>query len=139
MAFKRDQGKTKTMYFPKAASTAFTDGALVIFDGSGHVTPAISTSAQLVGVIRKTVASTDSDYASNTMVPVQVPIELYVTWVALTASAVAGDVGAQVDLTDSVTVNRGGTSHKVVTITGVRSATEVLVVLNSLYAVKNGS
>lgn len=139
MAFKRAAGKTKTMYFPKKASTAFADGALVIFDGSGFIDVAISTSAQVIGVIRKTIASTDSDYASATLVPVQVPIELYVEWAALTASAVAADVGAQVDLTDSVTVNRGATSHKVVTIVGVRSATEVLVVLNSLYAVKNGS
>ncbi len=133
MAVKKFSGKTKTIWFPKAASTAFADGAFVTFDGSGNVTPATSTSAKLVGVCRKAVASTDSDYASTTLIPIEVPVERYVEWDALTASAVAADVGAAVDLTDSVTVNRGATSHHVVTITGIISATHVRVVINALY------
>lgn len=122
------------MYFPKKASTAIAVGAAVIFDGSGYVTIATSTSAKLLGVSRKVIASTDTDYASTTLIPIEVPIENYVTWLADTASAVAADIGAAVDLTDSVTVNRGATSHHVVTITGVQSATKVFVVLNALYS-----
>ena len=67
------------------------------------------------------------------VVAVEVPVEKNVEWEALTASAVAADVGNAVDLTDSVTVNRGGTTHHVVTITGIISATKVNVVINALY------
>ncbi len=138
MAFTRRTGKTKAMWFPKAASTAIAEGAALVFS-SGYVTPATSTSPILAGISRKTVASTDSDYASHTLIPVEVPVEDGVKWEALTASAVATDIGVACDLTDSVTVNRGGTSHKVVTITDVIDATHVLVVLNSFFGHLNGA
>ena len=59
-------------WYPKAASTAFTANTLVYFNTTGEVIPADSTSGDHVGIIMKTVASTDSDYASETRVPIDV-------------------------------------------------------------------
>ena len=55
------KGRTKIVWLPKAASTAFTKDALVYFDGSGAIIPADSTSGDHIGTILKTIASTDSD------------------------------------------------------------------------------
>lgn len=139
MAFIRDQGKTKLMYFPKTASTALTVGQLVILT-SGQLVGATSSSSKLAGVCRKPVVSTDSDYASATLIPVEVPIEMNVTWLAdFTATFSASQVGVACDLTDANNVNTGGTSHKVVTPTSLISATKGLVVMNGHFSNSNGS
>ena len=138
MSFILHKGKTRIAYFPKTASTALAADSLVALS-SGYLIAATSSTAKHVGVLRKAVAATDSDYASTTLVPVEVPINDMVEWLATTSSAVAADVGNSVDLTDAVTVNRAATSHKVVTIVGIVSATVVRVVLNSVLSVTNGS
>ena len=115
--FLKNTGKTKTVYFPKAASTAITMGQSSAFDGSGNVTPVTSSTTLFAGVVQKTAASTDSDYASNTLIPVEVPVEKYVEFIADTTGATAANVGIQYDLTDANTVNLGATSQKVVTVT----------------------
>lgn len=129
--FIKNTGKTKTIEFPKAASTAFTIGQLVAFDGSGNITPATSSSTLLVGVVQKTVTSTDTDYALNTPIPVEVPVEKYAEFIADTTGAAASNVGGQYDLTDANNVNLSGTSRKVVTVTRLISATKVAVILNA--------
>jgi hypothetical protein len=136
---KRLAGATKMMYFPKAASTVFAADSFVTFDGSKNVIPSTSSSTSIVGVCRKAVAATDSDYAAETLIPIEVPTELYVEFLATTASAVATDIGVAVDLTDAVTVNRGASTHHVVTITQVISATQVAVVINALASTVAGA
>ncbi len=127
------------MYFPKTASTAMTAGALVALS-SGQLILATSSTAKHVGVVRKTIATTDADYASTTFIPVEVPVELYVTWLAdFTASLTAAQIGIACDLTDSATVNTGGTSHKVVTPVQFISSTKGLVVINANLAVADGA
>ena len=139
MAFKRDQGKTKLMYFPKTASTALSADSLVVLS-SGYLVAATSSSTKILGVLRKAVASTDTDYASTTLVPVEVPIELYVTWYAdITATFTAAQVGVACDLTDALTVNTGGTTHHVVTPTALISTTKGLVIINGNYSTYNGA
>ena len=64
MAFIRHKGKTKTMWYPRPASQVFTKGDLVYPNTSGQVIPADATSGRHVGVIKKTVATTDDDYAT---------------------------------------------------------------------------
>lgn len=135
--FRRHQGKTKVMYFPKAASTAFTEGDLVYFNGSGEIIPADATSGQHVGVIRKDVVSTDSDYASETLVPVEVPVERWVVWEVDTASATTEDVGLEIDLTDAATANRGASSKDALLVTGYKSATKLYVTILSNADVKD--
>lgn len=137
MAFRLLKGKTKTMYFPKKASTAFTTGALVYFDGAGAVQPADSTSGMHVGVIRKTIAATDSDYASTTLVPVEVPVERWVEWEVDATSAVAADVGDEIDLTDSLTADRSASSKDALLVTQFISATKLGVTILSNADIKD--
>lgn len=127
MAFIRESGKTKLMYFPKTASTAFDVGDLVYFTGTaGRVSPHPGGAEEVLGVNRKAVASTDSDYASNTLIPIEVPIENYVEWEFLTASLVVGDVGLYVDIstTDAGTVDRSTSADDIVLVTKFISATK---------------
>lgn len=129
MAFKLRKGKTKTMYLPVTTSTALTKDTLLSFS-SGLLIAATSSTAAAdhVGVAVKTIASTDSDYASARTIPVQVPVERYTEWEAdYTATAVVGDVGIETDLTDAGTVNRGATSVKAVRMTQFISTTKALV------------
>lgn len=68
MAFKRISGTPNVIAVPKKASVAFPSGSAVTFDaGTGFIKPLIATDASVFGVIMDTVATTDSDYASNTM------------------------------------------------------------------------
>lgn len=132
MAFRRVQGKTKLMKLPVTTSTAFTAGALVQFS-SGLLIPATATSEpyQIPGVIRKTIASTDSDYATARLVEVEVPVEKNVVWeFDVTSGLVAADIGLHCDLTNSLTVNRAASSLDIVNITKVLSTTKGQGILN---------
>lgn len=68
MAFKRISGTPNVMQFAKKASTAFPSGSAVTMDAAtGFFKPLVATDPSVLGVIMDTVASTDSDYASNTL------------------------------------------------------------------------
>ena len=132
MAFRRIQGKTKMMKLPVTASTAITAGALVAFS-SGYLIAATASSEPyaIAGVLKKTIASTDSDYATARSVEVEVPIEKAVVWeFDVTSGLVAADVGKHCDLTDSLVVNRGASSLDIVQITKVLSTTKGQGILN---------
>ena len=128
MSFIRRKGGTKTIYLPVTTSTAFTKDTLVTFSG-GYITAAAAgtASADIVGVIRKTIASTDSDYATARFVPVEVPTERFTVWEAdVTSGLVAADVLKEVDLTDAGTVDRSASSVKAVRCVQRISATKGL-------------
>lgn len=130
--FIRNAGKTKKIYLPVTASTAIAEGALVAFS-SGKLIAATSTTAgsDIVGVLVKAITSSDSDYASERLVAVEVPIEREVLWeAAVTSGLVATDVGLYQDLTDSVTVNRAASTYDIVQCRKVISTTKGLFVLN---------
>lgn len=115
MAFVRKQGKTKIMYLSVTPSTAIAKGALVAWS-SGLLIAATSTTAPstIAGVLAKAIVSTDSDYASTRTVPVEVPCEAGVVWLAdVTATAVIADQGLYCDLTDASTVNRAASTYDV--------------------------
>jgi hypothetical protein len=124
MSFIKKQGKTKQMFLPMTTSTAVTKATLCTFS-SGLLVAATSgtAAADLIGVFVKTIASTDSDYATARLVAVEVPVERYTVWEGTTASMVATDIGVETDLTDAGTVNRGGTSVKAVRAVKLISAT----------------
>lgn len=131
MATVRFQGKVKVMFLPVTTSTAFTKNTLVTYT-SGLLTSATSstTAPLLAGVIEKTIASTDTDYATARLVPVVVPVEKFVVWKQdFTTTLVATDIGAECDLTDSGNANRGASSVKVVIPLSVISATQGLALL----------
>lgn len=125
MAFIRKQGKTKVIWLPVTTSTALTKGNLVTFTSGLLVAATSSTgAADVAGVGVKTIASTDTDYATARLIPVEVPVERHVVWEGATASLVATDIGVEVDLTDAGTVNRGATSIKVARAVKLISATK---------------
>lgn len=128
MSFILKKGKVKTMYLPVTTSTAFTKDTLVSFSaGLLTVATSSSASADIIGVIRKTIASTDSDYATARLVPVDVPVERFTEWEAdVTSGLVAADILKEVDLTDAATVNRAASSIKAVRVTKVISTTKGL-------------
>lgn len=127
MSFILRQGKTKTMLLPVTTSTALTKDTLVTFSSGLLIAATSSTAAaDIVGVVRKTIASTDSDYATARLIPVDVPVERYTVWEGTTASAVSTDIGIETDLTDAGTVNRGATSVKAVRMNKLLSATRGL-------------
>lgn len=130
--FVRKEGRTKLMWLPVTPSTEISEGALVAWS-SGKLIAATSTTAptSIVGVIRHTISSSDSDYADDRLVEVEVPIENNVVWEAdVTSGLVAADVGLYQDLTNSLNVNRGASSYDVVQCVGVISSTKGLFILN---------
>ena len=109
------RGKFAIRYIPKTASTAFTDGDMVtvLNTGAGVGTLALATSSSpsVLGVIKKTIASTDSDYASATKVPVQVAANNTAEWKALTTTnGGQTEVGQFIDVSDEDTLD-GGTAY----------------------------
>lgn len=130
--FIKKQGKTKIVYRPVTASTEIDEGSLVAWD-SGKLIAATSTTAgyNIVGVLRKTIESTDSDYADERLVPVEVPVEMNVIWEAdVTAGLVAADKGLFQDLTSSTHVDRGNSTYDVVQCVDVISSTKGEFILN---------
>lgn len=120
------RGKFAIRYIPKTASTAFAEGDMVTVvasaAGVGTLAKVESTSEVITGVIKKTVASTDADYASTTKVPVQVPANATAEWKALTTTnGGQTEVGQFIDASDEVTLD-GGTAYTY----GVAEVTEYI-------------
>ena len=126
MAFRRISGSPRLSYWPKKASTAFTYGALVYPDGAGAVQPAITTSGEHIGVIMQTIASTDSDYASNTKVAIDECGQNDIFEADVTGTLTTAMVGTYMDLSTSLVVNAAATAKKVVLCVGFISATKGL-------------
>lgn len=132
MAFTRYNGLTKTIWFPRPGSQTFTKGDLVYTNTSGQVIPADATSGRHVGVIKKTVATADADYATaDVLVPVEVPIERWVQWRVTAVAAVANDILEEVDLTDAGAADRSASAKDALLVTHVLSAIEIVVVILS--------
>lgn len=126
MAFVKKQGKSKQMFLPVTTSTVLTKGALLTYTSGLLVAAAAGTAAaDIVGVSVKTILSTDSDYATARLIPVEVPVERFCVWEAdVTSGLVSTDVGVEVDLTDSLNVNRGASAIKVARAVKVITATK---------------
>jgi hypothetical protein len=126
MAFKVVKGKTKTIHMPVTASTAIAEGALVTFSSGKLIAATSSTAAAAIeGILVKAIAATDSDYAvDGRLVAVRVPVENNVEVEFDTTSLVATDIGTLADLSDSVTVNRGGSTYDIIRIRKVLSSTK---------------
>ena len=130
MAFKlRAGGRAKTMWLPIAGSVAIPRGSIVEFT-SGTIVAGDSGTlpGEAVGVLDRTIAATDSDYAVARLVPVLVPTEKGVVWECndVDGTFTAADVGVEVDLTDAVAVNVDASSIKIAKCVGFGSATSSL-------------
>lgn len=140
MAFQQIRGSSYTEYYPKEASTAFSQGNIVTPDGSGAITNATSTSTLISGIIQKNVTSADSDYASTTEVPVLVPTDdsEFVVDV-VTGTLTQAMIGTQVDLANATGIDVTASTHKQVTITGFISSSKAIVKINSNIVYTNAS
>jgi hypothetical protein len=125
MAFKLYKGLTKTEQFPVTTSTALAQDTLVEFT-SGLIAAADDNDTVLAGVLVKTIASTDSDYATARKVGVVVPVERHVVWEADgTGTFAATDIGGEFGISDSATVDKSDTTNKVFLVTEFISASKV--------------
>jgi len=135
MAFIPYKGTFKTIQVPVKVSTAISKYAIVSVLTSGDagtVGPATSSTTNLshIGVSAKAIASTDADYATARKIPVIVPTQKNCEWLSdVTATLVAADVGLEVDLTDSLTLNRGASSVDVAMVRDFISTTKCTAVL----------
>lgn len=109
-------------------SLALLKGTLVEFT-SGRIAAADADEAgdAIVGVLGKTIASTDTDYATARLVPVEVPTERHVMWEADATGFTAGgtDEGVEYGISDSATVDQTETTAKAFKVMQVVSATKV--------------
>jgi hypothetical protein len=130
------QGKWTVMYFRKVASTDFNAMNLVAFETNGAggdpIEPADASDASLLGIGLKNVASTDSDYASNTRIPVLVPEGKGSIFECddVDGTLVVADEGLEVDITDAQSVNRAASSTDVCICIRFISATKGWFVIN---------
>lgn len=102
MAFKKVKGLTRVEWLDVTVSTAFAKDSLVEWT-SGYIAVADDNDTDVAGVIIKTIASTDSDYATARKVPVLVPVERHVVWEADTADTyvVATHQGVECGIVDA--------------------------------------
>jgi hypothetical protein len=132
--FKRISGKPHIEWYPKKASTAFANGGLTYWDGSGAIQPADATSGDHAGVILRAVTSADSDYATTDKVPVDVPQSNDVFEVDVeTGTATAALIGTYVDLVaDGDAADVSASSKDALLVVGFISASKILVKINSM-------
>jgi len=138
MAFKAVKGKWGLRWYGKTTSTAFAANSLVSWS-SGLLIPSTNATDQIAGIIRKAVAATDSDYASATKMPVEVPLEqgCEVEADVTTGTLVATSVGDYFDLTDASGVDQSASADDIVLCTGFISGTKGRFVVNAMYQTKN--
>lgn len=122
-------GPSHVEFYPKTASTVFAFDDPVYLDTTGTLiayTPGVA--APFLGLIKKTIAATDSDYASTTRVPVEVGnYDTEYLFTATTTAAAATDVGEYVDyVAATVSVNVGSSAQDDVYVTQFISTTLVV-------------
>ena len=125
----RPNGAVHVEFYPKTASTVFAFNDPVYLDTTGTLlayTPGVA--APFIGLIKQTIAATDSDYASTTRVPVEVGnYDTEYLFDATTTAAAATDVGEFVDyVAATVSVNVGATAQNDVYVTQFVSTTLVV-------------
>lgn len=131
--FSRASGKPKIEWIPVKVSTAFSNGGLTYWDGSGYLIPADDTSGAHAGIIATDILSTDSDYATARKVMVDVPTSEDIFYADVSGTATVAMVGNYYDLDSTgLLVNVGATSKKVVQVVGFVSASKVLVKISSI-------
>lgn len=133
MAFYLFRGQPEIVYRPKTASTALANGD-VVASSSGQLIKATTSTTNNIGVVLRDVVSTDSDYASTTMLPVMTPNDdcVFIADVTGGNTPTAALVDTQCDLGAAGTVATGTNTHHQLTIVGYISATKVLVKINSI-------
>jgi len=116
----RHNGPVHVEFYPKTASTLFSFEEPVALDTTGTLVPYTpGIAAPMLGLIKKTVVATDSDYAETTRVPVEVGnADTEYLFDATTTAAAATDVGEYCDYVEAtVSVNVGATAQNDIYVT----------------------
>lgn len=135
----RERNCQKIEWYPKAASTAFINGQLVNWNGSGALIPADATAGDFAGVIQREVLATDSDYAQAVKVMVDVPTaeDVFVADVK-TGTLTTAMVGNTYDLhADGDGIDVTAQTKNVVTVVGYISPTKAEIKINAIAAHKD--
>jgi len=123
------RGLSKFKWFLKKASTDIQLGDALAFDGLGYVTRATSSSTTIIGASKRAVVSTDSDYASNTSIPVQTFGSDDEIEIDASTTVTQAMVGTQRDLSNSSTLNVGALgTNNIFRVIGIGSTTSKAVV-----------
>ena len=133
--YKENGSGAHIEFYPKVVSTEFAFNDLVYVDANGYLTPAIDGANIVpVGLIQKTIASTDSDYATATRVPVLVagPDAEYLCDVS-TGSAAQTDVGEHIDIDDANSVDVSASTYDLFYVTDIISSSKVIAKLNKKF------
>lgn len=122
--------RKRTLYRRKAASTAIAFGDHLVENGTGEVTPMTNPNEErIVGLARKTVVSTDSDYASLTQIPVLVDEDGIYEFTDAGGAFTEADEGLYIDFDATLPkqeVDRSASTYDQVYVTKVISATKCL-------------
>lgn len=120
--------QTHIEFYQKLASTTFTFNDLVYIDGDGFLIKAVDGAAIVpLGLIQKTIAATDSDYASATRVPVLVPgPDAEFLCDVSTGTAAQTDVGEWIDIDDHNSVDVAASTYDIFFVTRFVSGTQVV-------------
>jgi hypothetical protein len=142
LMLKQISGKPRVEWYTKTASTPIKNGNPVIFSSGKLINGTVSSTA-VAGIILRDTVSTDADYASAVLVPVNVPTteDIFEADVKTGVTAAATSIGAAADFyigtgtgdnQYEIYVDTGTNTHHNVTIVGFVSASKVLVKLNNL-------
>jgi hypothetical protein len=140
MSFKHVKGPALLEYFPKKTSTTLTLGGLAQPDGSGRATVATAGATRILGVLQVGAASTDSDFATATRIPVILPQESDEFEVDLTgATFVDTYIGNNCDIdATGLYADLSATSHNQLTVLRQGSSTsKAIVKINGAYSFEN--
>ncbi len=100
----RPSVRSRVEYWAKPASTAFAIGDVVANndDATDNTFDAMAaTSTRILGVVQKTIASTDSDYADETRIPLLIDEDGIWEVEVDNGTADANDEGGYIDVDDS--------------------------------------
>lgn len=123
------RGHATIKWFPKLASTVFELGDAVSFNQAGAVIRATSTSTNIIGIIKRAVNTTDTDYASASLVPVQVINDADEIEIDASTTVTTAMIGTSRDLSNASTLNVGaGATVNQVRILSIGSTTSKAVV-----------
>ncbi len=101
------RGSARLKWMPKVASTRFDLGDAVVFNVSGQITPVVAASTTVMGYIKRDVRSTDTDYASTSLVPVQVCVAYDEVEIDTSTTVTAAMIGTVRDFSNASTLNVG--------------------------------
>lgn len=123
------RGSARLKWFPKIASTRFDLGDAVVFNTVGTIQPVVAASTTVIGYIKRDVRSTDADYATTALVPVQTCVPYDEVEIDCSTTVTSAMIGTTRDFSNASTLNTTSAgSLNIVRILRIGSTTSKAVV-----------